>query len=89
MYRSGKMSGFGMKIDLVSRFEEIGFYIDGKKDGIFFVKKLGQVKFCEYSKGNLIVEDKRGEKFEDISKSVTIQENGRRFTTIGRRISCQ
>lgn len=55
MYRSGKLNGFGIKIDLISRFEEIGFYIDGKKDGIFFVKKSGAAKFCEYSKGSLII----------------------------------
>ena len=69
IYRSGKLNGFGVKIDLVSRFEEMGFYIDGKKDGIFFVKKSGMTNFCEYSKGSLIVQDKRGEKIEDISKS--------------------
>lgn len=63
MYRSGKMNGFGMKIDIASRFEEIGLYIDGKKDGIFFVKKSGYVKFSEYSKDTMLVEDKRGEKY--------------------------
>jgi hypothetical protein len=39
----------------------VGFYAEGRKEGVFFVVQAGQQKYIEFSKDKLVNENKRDE----------------------------
>jgi len=56
-YCDGILQGYGAKIDRKVNFQEIGFFEQGKREGIFRVIQGGKAKFTEFRKGTLVIED--------------------------------
>jgi hypothetical protein len=50
----------------------MGFFVDGKREGIFFTKNGEKAKFVEFEKDVLVNEQKRGETIESFSNSLGI-----------------
>lgn len=61
IYVNGKLSGFGRRVEAKSNSEEIGYYMEGRKEGVFSMVQAGQQKFIEFSKDKLVNENKRDE----------------------------
>lgn len=67
VYINGKLEGFGKRFDSKNNSEDIGFYVEGKKEGVFYVVQAGQQKFIEFSKDKLVNENKKDETQELLS----------------------